>query len=84
MIERKGTHICERCGKSYDWIARKQERDEIVIGCLDDIRSHNIQFFDVVNGYLVATGHCPFCGAMQMTRLVEEMVEVVKDGDPHG
>ncbi len=74
MIVRQGTHTCERCGKQYDWIARKQEKNEVVVGRLDDIRSHNTQFFDVVNGYLVATGHCPYCGTMQMTRLVDEKV----------
>lgn len=75
MIERKGTHTCETCGKAYNWIARKLEKNEIVAGRLDDIRSHNIQFFDIINGRLVATGHCPYCGAMQMTRFVDETLK---------
>lgn len=74
MIERKGTHICEYCGKSYEWIARKTEKGEIVVGRIDEIGSHNVQFFDIINGYLVATGHCPYCGTIQVTRLVDEKV----------
>ena len=64
MIERKGTHICEYCGKSYEWIARKNEKGEIVVGNLEDVICHNIQFFDEVNGRLIATDHCPFCGML--------------------
>lgn len=74
MIERRGTRVCEKCGKTYAWIARKLEKNEMVIGSRDDIRLHNVQFFDFINGYLVATGHCPYCGAMQITRLVEEKI----------
>lgn len=74
MIERKGTHICEYCGKSYEWIARKNEKGKIVVGHLKDIICHNIQFFDEVNGRLVATGHCPVCGMMQQTRFVDEEI----------
>lgn len=72
MIERRGTHTCEQCGKTYNWVARKLENGEIVTGSLNNIRSCNVQFFDVENGYLVATGRCPNCGAEQMTRLVDE------------
>lgn len=74
MVERKGTHICERCGKSYEWIARKGEKGEIMVGAFDEIRSHNVQFFDVINGYLIADGHCPYCGVLQKTHLVCEAV----------
>ena len=74
MIVRKGTKICETCGREYSWIARKLEKGEVVTGRIDDIRSLHVQFFDVDNGRLVATGRCPFCGAMQMTRLVDEEI----------
>ena len=74
MIERKGTHVCEYFGKSYDWVARKNEKGEIVISNLDDIICHNVQFFGEVNGRLIAEGHCPFCGMLQRTRFVGEKV----------
>ncbi len=34
MIVRQGTHTCEFCGKQYAWIARKQEKNEVVVGNL--------------------------------------------------
>ena len=74
MIERKDKHTCEYCGKSYEWIARKNEKGEIVIGNLDDIICHNVHFFGEVNGRLIAEGYCPFCSMLQRTRLVEEKV----------
>ena len=74
MIVRKGTHKCERCGKTYDWIARKLEKGEIVVGRAEDTHSHNIQFFGYIQGRLVATGYCPYCKSISMTRLVDDEV----------
>ena len=72
MIERKGTHICERCGKQYEWIARKLEQGLIYYGRIDAIKSINIYFFDVIGKRLIATSRCPFCRAKQIKNLVDE------------
>lgn len=74
MIVRKGSKTCDRCGKDFEWIARKLERNEAFIGDLADKRCQNICEFDVINGRLVATGKCPHCGKIQSKHLVNEAI----------
>lgn len=61
-------------GNLMNGLQEKNEKGEIVVGNLEDVICHNIQFFDEVNDCLIATGHCPFCGRLQRTRLVDEKI----------
>lgn len=72
MIERQGKHTCESCGKQYEWIARMLEKGSIVVGDFEGVKSYNIQSFNVVNGRLIATGCCPYCGIFQSQNFVDE------------
>ena len=67
MITVSGTHICEHCGQSYDWIARKIENGEAVFGRIEDIRSKNIKYSDDK----MIVGKCPHCGNPSMKKLRE-------------
>lgn len=72
MITRSGTYTCERCGQTFDWIARMLEKNEGAFWKEPDptMAIANIQ---VVNGNrLIATSKCPKCGAMQTKNLVDE------------
>lgn len=76
MIERQGKHTCESCGKQYEWIARRLEKNETVTDDFENVISHNIQFFDVINGRLIATGCCPYCGVIQSKCFVDEQFKL--------
>ena len=76
MIIRQGRRKCDFCEKEYDWTARKPEKGEIVVGTIEDVMCHNVQFFEFYRGRLIATGYCPYCGTMQQTPLVDEAIEV--------
>ena len=72
MITRKGTQICEKCGKTYDWVVKMLEEGDIVVGFLEDMKSQNILKCGVFNGVLLATSRCPHCGTKQMKYVVSE------------
>ena len=74
MIERNGDHTCERCGKSYDWIAIKPEKGKVLFA-RNEYMNHNIKSFDMVNGYFSVTSQCPYCGALQRANLANEADE---------
>ena len=79
MHEWRGKHICEDCGKEYEWIARYREPDEVmIIGAMENIQSHNITNITLWDGKLIATGYCPYCGYPQQRHFVEVSLETLK------
>lgn len=72
MIELKGEHICERCGQVYQWIARRLEKHETVVGRLEDWNSLHIGSFEITPyGYSVV-GVCPNCRQRSLRNLAEK------------
>ena len=72
MIELKGEHICETCGKVYSWIARRPDKGEIVVGLVKDWNSQHISSFEITPyGYSVV-GICPNCGQRSLRNLAEK------------
>ena len=70
MFEMTGTHICERCGKEYKWIARQRVNGEVVVGRVDSLNSKHVSYCDFKEKMII--GKCPHCGTPSMNSLYHD------------